>query len=231
MDISRILEKMLNFAIVTIASLAGWPARSFVYRCNLDNMQKAWLLRLSRLCNLCATKCWIAEALNLPLLQPRSQDINAAAYAGYLIAGANNALIAAGAIVGNHDALTDRGSDQERTRGGGAAGLCDAIAGSINMTVPFTTRVVAYLARHNAYQSACRQLDCAEPAHLDKLHADEQAFHALIAPQPQLSVHGVVGRDSIFAKQAAIFDQHEALPIGSPAQRRQRHRSDFAQAA
>jgi hypothetical protein len=137
-------------------------------------------------------------------------------YAGYLIAGANNGLIASGAITGNHYGLekTKHGTARERTRGGGAAGVCDTIAGAVNMSVPFTTRAIAYAARHSARQSVARQLDCAEPAHLDQLHEHQKEFHALVASQPDLAVHGFVGRDSIFAKQASIFDQHEALRIG-----------------
>jgi hypothetical protein len=144
----------------------------------------------------------------------QTKGINAATYTGYLIAGLNNALIASGAIAGNHFGLTVRGTARHRTRGTGGAGVCESIAGSLNMTVPVTTRTVAYLTRHRAYQSICHQLDCSEPAHLDKLHADQQQFHSLIANQPELAVHGVVARDSIFAKQAAIFDQHEALRLG-----------------
>jgi hypothetical protein len=144
----------------------------------------------------------------------QAKGISAATYAGYAIAGGNNVLIGAGAIVGNHFGLSVTGSDAARTRGGGGAGICDTIAGCINMTVPFDTRLVNYIVSHRAHKSIAQQLDLSEPGQLDQLHAHAQQYHALVANLPQSGMHGSVMRDSIFAKQTAIFDQHEALRLG-----------------
>lgn len=140
----------------------------------------------------------------------------------YFWAAASNFIAGAGGIVGYQASLTRRGTARQRTRRGGVGGIADIISGSMNQATPLVVRLAAWAAEHDARHKLCKALDCKEETHLDALHAHQEELHNLVSTTPELQVHGTVLKDSVFAHETQIFDEHEKIRLGDKAAKKRR---------
>ena len=140
----------------------------------------------------------------------------------YFWAAASNFIAGAGGITGYQASLTRRGTARQRTRRGGVGGITDIISGSMNTATALVVRVAAGVAQHDAHHKLCRALDCKEETHLDALHAHQEELHNLVSTTPELSVHGTVMKDNVFAHETQILDEHEKIRLGDKAAKKRR---------
>jgi hypothetical protein len=135
-------------------------------------------------------------------------------YLGYFISGTSNSIAAAGTLVGIIALQTKHGSARFRTRLGGAGGITDIIAGSMNTTLPFDLKYMGRFVYDRTFNKLARDLDLQERTTLNKLHADLSNYHNSLPTVSLANLREPALRDRIYAKQTSILDEHEALRLG-----------------
>lgn len=143
-------------------------------------------------------------------------------HTSYLWAAASNFIAGSGGVVGIHANLTTHHSTRYRTRLGGYGGIADIISGSMNQAVPLVIRLASHAAASSSKNKLCKQLDCAEPAHLDDLHAHQEDLHNLLPVSSAGEGTSLMRRDSILAKTTQIFDEHEKIRLGDVKAKKRR---------